>query len=114
MSNRPMDDNEMSAEVDFSKGVCGLHHIPPGAMVYGAVETTRFVMMPVHRQVRFYPWEMSFNPGTPKLSPRLCVTSGTSCRSAVAAIQASAHSIRHPRAWAATVTSAHMVHSLRL
>ena len=29
-----MDDDDMPAEVDFSKAVRGLHHIPVGAKVY--------------------------------------------------------------------------------
>ena len=33
MSNQPIDDDGMPAEIDFSKGVRGLHHIPPGAKV---------------------------------------------------------------------------------
>ncbi len=34
MSNRAFEDDDMPAEVDFSKGVRGLHHIPPGARVF--------------------------------------------------------------------------------
>lgn len=34
MTNEPMDDDEMPAEVDFSNGVRGLHHIPPTAEVF--------------------------------------------------------------------------------
>ena len=33
MSNQPIEDNDMPAEIDFSRGVRGLHHIPPGARV---------------------------------------------------------------------------------
>ena len=33
MNNQPSEDNDMAAEIDFSKGVRGLHHIPPGAKV---------------------------------------------------------------------------------
>ena len=33
MSNQPIEDNDMPAEIDFSKGVRGLHHIPPDAKV---------------------------------------------------------------------------------
>jgi len=33
MNNQPTEDNDMPAEIDFSKGVRGLHHIPPGAKV---------------------------------------------------------------------------------
>ncbi|HWF46373.1 MAG TPA: hypothetical protein VG168_05165 [Bryobacteraceae bacterium] len=29
-----MDDDETPAEIDFSKGVRGLHHIPPDATVF--------------------------------------------------------------------------------
>ena len=32
MNNQPIDDD--MPEVDFSKGVRGLHHIPPGTKVY--------------------------------------------------------------------------------
>ena len=33
MNNPPTDNNEMAAEIDFSEGVRGLHHIPPGSKV---------------------------------------------------------------------------------
>ena len=33
MNNQPSEDNDMPAEIDFSKAVRGLHHIPPGAKV---------------------------------------------------------------------------------
>ena len=33
MSNQPIEDNDLPAEIDFSKGVRGLHHIPPGDKV---------------------------------------------------------------------------------
>ena len=33
MSNQPADNNDMPVEIDFTKGVRGLHHIPPGARV---------------------------------------------------------------------------------
>jgi hypothetical protein len=33
MNDEPIDDNDIPAEIDFSKGVRGLHHIPPGAKV---------------------------------------------------------------------------------
>jgi len=29
----PVDDNDIPAEIDFSKGTRGLHHIPPGAKI---------------------------------------------------------------------------------
>lgn len=34
MSDRPCDDDEMPAEIDFSGGVRGLHHIPLSAKVF--------------------------------------------------------------------------------
>ncbi len=34
MNDRPIDDDEMPADVDFSKAVRGLHHIPAGAKVF--------------------------------------------------------------------------------
>jgi len=33
MSNQTIEDYDMPAEIDFSKGARGLHHIPPGARV---------------------------------------------------------------------------------
>ena len=33
MSNEPIEDNDMPAEIDFSQGVHGLHHIPSDAKV---------------------------------------------------------------------------------
>ena len=33
MNNKPIEDNEMPAEIDFSKGVRGIHHIPSDARV---------------------------------------------------------------------------------
>lgn len=33
MSNQPIDNDEMPAEIDFRKGVRGLHHIPPEAKI---------------------------------------------------------------------------------
>jgi hypothetical protein len=33
MSDQPIDDNGTPAEIDFSQGVRGLHHVPPGAKV---------------------------------------------------------------------------------
>jgi len=33
MSDQPIEDNDMPAEIDFSRGVRGLHHIPPSARV---------------------------------------------------------------------------------
>lgn len=43
MSNRPIDDNDMPAEIDFSKGVRRLHHIPAGARVLMPVSIERGV-----------------------------------------------------------------------
>jgi hypothetical protein len=34
MNDRQKEDNEMPAEIDFSKGVRGLHHIPADAKVF--------------------------------------------------------------------------------
>ena len=34
MSDGLPEDNQMPAEIDFSKGIRGLHHIPPGARVF--------------------------------------------------------------------------------
>jgi len=34
MNNRSIEDDNMPAEIDFSKGVRGLHHTPPGAKVF--------------------------------------------------------------------------------
>ena len=34
MSDQPIEDDSMPAEVDFSKGVRGLHHVPPSAKVF--------------------------------------------------------------------------------
>ena len=33
MNNQPIEDDDMPAEIDFSKGVRGLHHVPPDAKV---------------------------------------------------------------------------------
>ncbi|MGA2185696.1 MAG: hypothetical protein ABSH47_21975 [Bryobacteraceae bacterium] len=33
MKNQPLDHDDMPAEIDFTKGVRGLHHIPPGTRV---------------------------------------------------------------------------------
>jgi hypothetical protein len=43
MNNRPMDENDMRSEIDFSKGVRGLHHIPPGSKVLMPVSIERGV-----------------------------------------------------------------------
>jgi hypothetical protein len=34
MSDRPIEDDKIPAEIDFSKGIRGLHHIPAGAKVF--------------------------------------------------------------------------------
>jgi hypothetical protein len=34
MSDQASEDEKMPSEIDFSKGVRGLHHIPPGARVF--------------------------------------------------------------------------------
>ena len=43
MKNRPLEENNMPAEIDFSKGVRGLHHIPPGARVLMPVSIEKVV-----------------------------------------------------------------------
>jgi hypothetical protein len=43
MNDHPIDDDAMPAEIDFSKGVRGLHHIPPGAKVLVPVSIERSV-----------------------------------------------------------------------
>jgi len=43
MKNQPLDDNDMPAEIDFAKGVRGLHHIPPGARVLMPISIERSV-----------------------------------------------------------------------
>ena len=39
----PIDDDDIPAEIDFSKGTRGLHHIPPGAKVLMPVSIEREV-----------------------------------------------------------------------
>jgi hypothetical protein len=34
ISEQPTEDDDMPAEIDFSKGIRGLHHIPPGVKVF--------------------------------------------------------------------------------
>ena len=43
MNNRPMDENDMPSEINFRKGLRGLHHIPPGAKVLMPVSIERGV-----------------------------------------------------------------------
>ena len=43
MSDLPIEDDRMPAELDFSKGVRGLHHIPPDAKVFLPVSIERSV-----------------------------------------------------------------------
>ena len=43
MNDLPIDDHEMPTEIDFSKGVRGLHHIPTGAKVFLPVSIERSV-----------------------------------------------------------------------
>ena len=33
MNNQNIEDTDIPAEIDFSRGVRGLHHIPPGAKI---------------------------------------------------------------------------------
>lgn len=34
MNNQPIEDDDIPSDVDFSKGVRGLHHIPPSEKVF--------------------------------------------------------------------------------
>ncbi len=43
MNDQPIDQDEMPSEIDFSKSVRGLHHIPPGAKVLVPVSIERGV-----------------------------------------------------------------------
>ncbi len=43
MNNERRGDDDMPVEVDFSKGVRGLHHIPPGAKVLMSASIERSV-----------------------------------------------------------------------
>jgi len=43
MTDQPTDESEIPAEVDFNKGVRGLHHIPRGAKVMMPVAIERSV-----------------------------------------------------------------------
>jgi len=43
MNNEPIENDNMPSEVDFSKGVRGLHHIPPDAKVFLPVSIERSV-----------------------------------------------------------------------
>ena len=43
MNNRPIDDNDIPGEIDFSRGVRGLHRIPAGAKVLMPVSIERGV-----------------------------------------------------------------------
>jgi hypothetical protein len=43
MNNQPDDRDEMPAEIDFRKGVRGLHHIPPSAKVLMPVSIEKSV-----------------------------------------------------------------------
>lgn len=43
MNNEPIEDDDMPAEIDFSRGVRGLHHIPPGAKVWMPASIERSV-----------------------------------------------------------------------
>lgn len=33
MNNQPIEDDDMPAEIDFTKGVRGLHRVPPDAKI---------------------------------------------------------------------------------
>ncbi len=43
MNDQEIDNDEMPAEIDFSKGVRGLHHIPPEARVFMPASIERSV-----------------------------------------------------------------------
>jgi hypothetical protein len=43
MNDQPIEDDELPAEIDFSKGIRGLHHIPPGAKVFMPASIERSV-----------------------------------------------------------------------
>jgi hypothetical protein len=43
MSKKPTENDDMPDEIDFSRGVRGLHHIPPGAKVFLPVSIERSV-----------------------------------------------------------------------
>jgi hypothetical protein len=43
MNNQMIDGNDIPTEIDFGKGVRGLHHIPPGAKVLMPVSIEREV-----------------------------------------------------------------------
>ena len=43
MSDQRIEDTDMPAEIDFSKGIRGLHHIPPGAKVFMPASIERSV-----------------------------------------------------------------------
>jgi hypothetical protein len=45
MNNQPVDDGEIPVEIDFSKGVRGLHHIPTGAKVFMPAAIERSVWL---------------------------------------------------------------------
>jgi hypothetical protein len=45
MSSQPIEEDDMPAEVDFSKGVRGLHHIPPGSKVFLPASIERSVWL---------------------------------------------------------------------
>ena len=43
MSDQPIDQDQVPPEIDFSKGVRGLHHIPPCSKVFLPVSIERSV-----------------------------------------------------------------------
>jgi hypothetical protein len=43
VSDGPSEDEKVPVEIDFSKGIRGLHHIPPGAKVFLAASIERSV-----------------------------------------------------------------------
>lgn len=45
MNSQSIDDDNMPAEIDFSKGVRGVHHIPAGAKVFLPASIERSVWL---------------------------------------------------------------------
>jgi hypothetical protein len=43
MSDQPIEDDAMPTEIDFSKGIRGLHHIPPTSKVFVPASIERSV-----------------------------------------------------------------------
>ncbi|MGP0075224.1 MAG: hypothetical protein ACLPWF_25205 [Bryobacteraceae bacterium] len=52
MTNQPPQDDAMPAQVDFTKGVRGLHHIPPEAKVFLPASIERSVWQYFHAKAQ--------------------------------------------------------------